>query len=115
MEFLVIASVNNSQDCIMSSVFRKEACSFYRMIRKDPARSSYGKTQFLAFISSLPNDEIRNIELIRLTKLHMLNRDLYDHYLQIYRIGIKRDEKEMIESVARRVGLKIHWDEKSGR
>ena len=85
------------------------------MLRKFPGRIDFNKAYFVAYLQSLPEETGSRMDVIRMSRLHMATRDEYAGYLQKYRIGVKRDERKMIENVARMVGLSIKWDELSGK
>lgn len=97
----------------MQQAFSKEACSFYRLLRKFPSRESYNKLHFQAYLRSLSGDPESRVAVIRASRQHMETRDEYTRYLHKYRIGVKRDERKMVENVAKMVGLSITWGEHS--
>ena len=93
----------------MNAEVRREATRLYRYLRKSTLLQHYDRDRFLQLLGSLPPH--RQVENLRITLLHLQTRDQLSHLMQEYRIGIKRDEKEMIRKVARYVGLEITRNE----
>lgn len=98
----------------MEREFSRVAKSFYRYIRKSPSLTQFtSKQDFVALVAAVPQgDNIQErIENLDTCFKHLKARDEYSSLLTKYGIGIRRDEKRMIENVAARVGLKITWGE----
>jgi len=92
------------------SASRLPAIQLYRHIRKSPMLSvHYSKDMFVQMINGNAGNTLS------VAKLHLEARDEYARLLEENRIGVKRDEKQQIERVAKLVGLKVQWDDKIGK
>lgn len=90
------------------------AKTFYRYIRKSPKLTEVtSKQDYLALLASVPAGKTANgqLEILQSCFGHLVARDEYTRLLNKYRIGVKRDEKRMMDNVAARCGLKINWGE----